>query len=352
MQIAFISPNVSVGGMGKMTMALAAASAEAGHKTTVITLYSESAPFQPKYEYINLALEPTANPIAKISLNLKRILGIARNLYKVAPGIIFCIDPISFLGALCYKLFRRDEIKIGFGCFAPLQMLKPIDLFVLIFLAKFCDVFYVPSNKYKSDFEKKFGDINGKTRKVRCPLSLESISCNITRPTDQQKIDFQYLGRFAAEKNPSEFMNIAERNSAFRFRMNGGGPLQTEILDRVSKSNICNLTIDGFKLPKYVLPQSKVLILTSIYETFGMVIPEAWLHGMQVIAGATTDGPAELISNYGHGSLVDFNNTSLVDSCLKDSLGVQLSPVFEREILELFSPSSVFDEWVDLITQI
>lgn len=350
--MAFISPNVAVGGMGKMTMALATASAEAGHKTTVITLYSGSEPFQPKYEYINLALEPTANPIAKISLNLKRIFGIAKNLNRLAPEIIFCIDPISFLGTLCYKLFSRDGIKIGFGCFVPLQMLKPIDLFVLKLLARFCDVFFVPSNKYKSDFEKKFGDIEGKIRKVRCPLSLESLSCNITRPSDQQKIDFQYLGRFSAEKNPNEFIDIAERNSSFSFRMNGGGPLLSEILERVSKSNIRNLTIDGFMLPKNVLPQSKILILTSLYETFGMVIPEAWLHGMQIIAGATTDGPAELISNYGHGFLVDFKNTSLVDSYLKDSVGVQINPVFEREILELFAPSSVFDEWIDLIIKI
>lgn len=118
-----------------------------------------------------------------------------------------------------------------------------------------------------------------------------------------------YVGRFSEQKDVWSLLKIWEivhkRFSDWKLHVYGEGELKENFVRIAEKVNI---GIEVFPptseiFEKYI--NSSILIMTSLYEPFGLVLPEAMSCGLPVIAFNCPYGPADIITNDEDGFLIE-----------------------------------------------
>lgn len=101
--------------------------------------------------------------------------------------------------------------------------------------------------------------------------------------------DVLFVGRLAQAKDPLLFLEIineiVKSQSNIKALMIGEGELREECEAYISKNNLeKNVKLQGFEPNPYkYMKNSKMLVMTSIYEGFGLVAVEAMILGVPVI---------------------------------------------------------------------
>ncbi len=118
-----------------------------------------------------------------------------------------------------------------------------------------------------------------------------------------------FVGRFSRQKDIRSLLNIWKivhnYHPTWQLQIYGGyGEIQDDLLDIINNSN---LNIQVFKptfdiMEKYM--ENSILIMTSIYEPFGLVLPEAMSCGLPVVAFDCPYGPREIITDGKDGFLI------------------------------------------------
>lgn len=114
-------------------------------------------------------------------------------------------------------------------------------------------------------------------------------------------IDIIFLGRFVEKKRPELFIEVIRLlPQKFVVYMVGDGPLKNEI-ERIAPDNV--VFAGWVKNPYLLLKRAKILLVTSLYEGFGLVILEALRVGV-IPVSTKCGGPEEIIINGKTGFLV------------------------------------------------
>lgn len=101
--------------------------------------------------------------------------------------------------------------------------------------------------------------------------------------------DLLFVGRLSHEKRPIEFLQVIKqlknRIPNIKAIIIGEGALQQECLDFINKNELMNnVVMLGFEANPYkYMKKTKLLIMTSIYEGFGLVAVEAMILGVPVL---------------------------------------------------------------------
>lgn len=118
-----------------------------------------------------------------------------------------------------------------------------------------------------------------------------------------------FVGRFSSQKDISSLLRIwtlvHQRHPDWNLHIYGGyGELQSAMLSEIGKldANILVHEPTSEILEKY--RESSILLLTSRYEPFGLVLPEAMSCGLPVVAFDCPYGPNDIISNGVDGFLI------------------------------------------------
>jgi glycosyltransferase involved in cell wall biosynthesis len=123
------------------------------------------------------------------------------------------------------------------------------------------------------------------------------------------KIIILYVGKFIERKKPLDYLELAKRfihNKQVHFVMIGNGDLMHDCKKFIKKNFLDNVSIIGFKNQnelKNYYHISDLLIITSKYETWGLVINEAMASGLPVIATKQCGATEDLIKNAKTGYL-------------------------------------------------
>ena len=124
-----------------------------------------------------------------------------------------------------------------------------------------------------------------------------------------------WVGRFDYQKRPMEIINIWRINYPqfpdWHLEIYGEGEQQQE-LETVARSLDMNIHIH--QPTNYIFNayrESSIFVSTSLFEPFGLVIPEAMSCGLPVVSYNCPFGPSTMISDGDNGFLVDNNNRSL-----------------------------------------
>ena len=123
-----------------------------------------------------------------------------------------------------------------------------------------------------------------------------------------------FAAKFIDRKNPLEFIKLAillKNYKDIHFLMVGNGILMNQCKDFIQNSDIKNITLLGFKNQKElrdIYHISDLLVLTSRYETWGLVINEALASSVPVIASNKCGGAIDLIKNNINGFIYKENN--------------------------------------------
>lgn len=120
-----------------------------------------------------------------------------------------------------------------------------------------------------------------------------------------------WVGRFDYQKQPFEIIKIWQlvisKHSDWYLDIYGEGELQQELEDTIRPfSNIClhkptDRIFDAYR-------ESSILVSTSLFEPFGLVIPEAMSCGLPVVAYDCPFGPSSIISDGEDGFLIEKND--------------------------------------------
>ena len=110
-----------------------------------------------------------------------------------------------------------------------------------------------------------------------------------------------FVGKFISRKNPFEFIKLAElyrSHDDLIFLMIGSGYLEKECNEYIKKKKLKNIALLGFinqkKIREYYRA-SDLLVVPSIYETWGLNINEALASQTPVICSDVCGASADLI---------------------------------------------------------
>jgi glycosyltransferase involved in cell wall biosynthesis len=110
-----------------------------------------------------------------------------------------------------------------------------------------------------------------------------------------------FVGKFIRRKRPFDIIKLAEILKYYKsinFTMVGDGPLLLECKKFVKKKFLNNISFTGFqnqRQMKSVYSKTDILINTSSYETWGLVVNEAMAAGLPCIVTDRTGCAADLI---------------------------------------------------------
>lgn len=166
--------------------------------------------------------------------------------------------------------------------------------------------------------------------------SLEHKSCIISNVINSNEIfqlskqdcdidflqsDILFVGRLTEQKNPIRFIKIIDQLKKYKPNvkaiMVGNGELKNECQDLIKKMNLeNNIILLGFQSNPYIyMKNTKVLLIPSQWEGFGLVALEAMLLGIPVIS-TSVGGLKKIVGNFNHEWLC-YSEQGFVEQILK-----------------------------------
>ncbi len=129
-----------------------------------------------------------------------------------------------------------------------------------------------------------------------------------------------FLGRLTVQKNPRQFLEVAERVHRLRgdvqFVMAGDGPMLQELVDTSCAMGLSEVVRFTGKVSRRealaLYASADCFVMPSLSEPFGLVALEAIAHGVPVILSKQS-GVSEVVH---HGFKVDFWDTDKMSDCI------------------------------------
>lgn len=144
----------------------------------------------------------------------------------------------------------------------------------------------------------------------------------------------------------------------WKLEIYGNGELRDELQMMIRESHLEKSVTIIPSTPHIdeIYQQSSILLMTSRYEGFGMVLLEAMSHGLPVISYACKCGPKDLIEEGENGFLVQEGNVEEFASKTIDLLNnpQRIDKMGENafEMAKRYSKENVISKWVELFNTI
>jgi len=225
----------------------------------------------------------------------------------------------------------------------------------------------VPSEGVMEDLAEKFGVAAAKIKVIRNPIDLVTVTKQaenvpeIPLPAVSGGSLFVHVGRLVEQKNPQLVVkackNLLHRWPDFTVLMLGSGPLEKTISSMILEEG---LTKHVFMLGEVANPfpymaKARALLLTSHYESFGLVLVEAMACGTVPIAVDCPVGPREVLEDGRTGLLVPTGDPdALAEAMLRiahdDSLHSQLKEAGAKSVGK-YDVHKVIPQWNEWLIQ-
>ena len=177
------------------------------------------------------------------------------------------------------------------------------------------------------------------------------------------QITFLSIGRFVPQKDLETlldaFLSLAERFPKISLRIIGDGEQRSRLQQKASNSpfsdqismpgNLQNISDEYHRALVYVHP--------ALYESYGLTVAEALLHGVPVIGFADCNGVNQLVVNEQNGLLINPNPTrrSSLEEAMEDLLVNEVKRKRLSESAEKFirpTISACADKWQSILLKL
>jgi glycosyltransferase involved in cell wall biosynthesis len=169
-----------------------------------------------------------------------------------------------------------------------------------------------------------------------------------------------FVGRFEEQKNIGELISIWQlvhpKFSDWKLDLYGDGALW-EKYEREAEA--LNMNIKLHKPTKYIFEaycNSSILVMPSLYEPFGLVIPEAMSCGLPVVSYDSPYGPASIISDGEDGFLIPMHHQQAFADRLCQLMGDEelRKEMGKRAIVssQRFSADKIMPMWKELFEKL
>ena len=204
-------------------------------------------------------------------------------------------------------------------------------------------------------------DANDWSKYLKTKVIFNMVHLNDTgRFNDQESKHVIFVGRYTGQKGISELFQIWEmvyqNHSGWHLDLYGDGDVDEIPFseEQRAKNNIHVHQPDPDIFSRYL--ESSILVLTSIYEPFGLVMPEAMSCGLPVVAFDCPSGPAHIISDGVDGFLIKNRDINLFAKrlCqLIDSPQLRLR-MGKAAVLssQRYSSERIMPQWISLFNEL
>ncbi len=178
------------------------------------------------------------------------------------------------------------------------------------------------------------------------------------------KEDFQFINIGYLDKKKNQTLLIRAFSKAFHVNKNvklsilGGGSEYNNLQNEINKLNMQEqIKLVGFAPRKLVLEElqkSDTFVLSSKYETFGVVVIEAMSCGLPVVA-TKCGGPESIIENDELGVLVENDNLEELEIAMKnmyENKDKYCKDSIRTHVVENFSEKSIANELMKIYKSI
>ena len=200
-------------------------------------------------------------------------------------------------------------------------------------------------------------------RKSKCtcvyiPNVLDSIPKKLAPLKEKRLIS---VGRLSKEKAPEDLVKIfnllSKKHPDWHLDIIGDGEEREKIELYIKNHKLEEkITLHGFQNKDYIdkyLHKSSLYIMTSLTESFGIVLLEAMSHGIPCVAFSSAEGAREIITSGKNGYLIKNRNYSAMikkieDIMKKDDVRKQLGKE-ARKSIKKYTKEVVQEDWYELL---
>ena len=169
-----------------------------------------------------------------------------------------------------------------------------------------------------------------------------------------------YVGRFSKQKDIDSLLRIwaiiHQQYPDWQLDIYGEGELKDYYLSIIQKMNANIHVYEPTANIMEVYREHSILLLTSLYEPFGLVLPEAMSCGLPVVAFDCPYGPADIITDGVDGYLIEDRDVELfaqrVGQLISDyDLRVQMGKAGIASS-KRYQASCIIPQWIQLFEQL
>ena len=216
-------------------------------------------------------------------LSVKELKRVAR---IIKPDLVHAHDFRASLFSILS--FKKTPVVSHLHNKCPWLKKVCIKTVIFYFIAKKCNAILTVSNSVMDEFifVNKF---KTKTTVIGNPVDTSLLRYGVF-PKRKRIYDLVFCGRMTEQKNPLLFIDIVKELvsslPSIRIAMLGDGELMNTVKESISSLGLTdNIIVFGFvNNPIVFMSESKVLVITSSWEGFGLVAVEAMSVGTPVVA--------------------------------------------------------------------
>ncbi|MBR5150789.1 MAG: glycosyltransferase, partial [Bacteroidaceae bacterium] len=147
---------------------------------------------------------------------------------------------------------------------------------------------------------------------------------------------------------------LEEKHPDWKLTIVGDGPNRIDIEARIKEYGLQRVTITGFTPPDEYYQRASILLLTSEYEGFGLVILEAMTHGVVPVVYNSFETASELIKNNENGILVETpycvtGFTTVLQELMTNEAKLKEIAENAKYVSNRFAIENVANEWYRLM---
>lgn len=196
-------------------------------------------------------------------------------------------------------------------------------------------------------------------RKVSAILNPAPFQADPTAMTEKEDV-LLFVGRLEnGQKRVDRLLDIwsgiSRQHKSWRLEIVGDGPDNDALKSYAEKLDLERVTFNGHQDPVPYYRKAKLLLMTSDFEGFGMVLVEAQAFGCVPIAFECFSSIGEIIENNRSGLIVERGDTrsfvNSLDAAMSDRERLEGMSIHALEAVERFSSKKIAEQWLTLFRE-
>ncbi len=305
--------------------------------------------------------------------------------YKIAYRLSIKLgNNLMFRRVLKKKITKQYDAEISFLEGMPLKLHALIDSQAKKITWVHCDLYNFPyeakqfakgeelsaynkmdrvicvSNDALAAFRKRFPFCTSMSQVIYNPIDADKIIRMAGESNEEKSGMFKIVsvGRLTAPKSLDRVIRLAARmkqeQRQVKFKIIGDGELKEELMALRKDLDVEDMVeFTGFTPNPFPhIKNADMMLLSSAYEGFGLVVCEAMCLGVPVVSTKTA-GPTEIIDDNKYGLLCDHDDEAIYQAVVTMIDNKSLSDEYKRagkDRVELYSVKNMLEKIDDLIS--
>lgn len=224
-------------------------------------------------------------------------------------------------------------------------------------MVKVSDKVVLLSDNFKNSFS-SIGKIKDDS-KIMAINNMLSFEFKPITNWENKSNEIVFVGRMAPQKNPYRVLEmwkkIQDSLPNWKLKMIGDGPFYNGMKRYSKKLRLKNIELLGFKDPRPYLEKAKILVMTSNYEGFPLVLTEAMQYGCVPVVFNSFESITDIISDNETGYLIKpFDINEIADAVMRCCQNQNLRDIgiAANNSMKKLSSERIVSRWISLFNSL